>query len=637
MDHMTAMSFRNDRKALKTKHLERDVLKRVAVYVRPYRRAVIGFILSVIAGSIVTVLPPLLLKKLLDTAIPDSNRSLVTAIAVGAVGLAVASAVFSFVQRWLSSRIGEGLIHDLRVALFAHVQQLPVAFFTRTQTGALQSRLNNDVIGAQQAVTNTLGTVVSNVIGLIVTLAVMVKLEWRLTILTLLVLPAFIYPARRIGPPLQRITRQQMAFNAEMNTMTAERFNVSGALLVKLFGNQDQEREAFSRRAAGVRDSGVRAAMYSRVLFVVLGLVAAVGTAVVYYLGGRLAIDGTITKGTVGAFVLFVNQIYQPLAQLTNTRVDVLTAMVSFERVFEVLDFPPAIADRPDAIELVAPQGSIAFDHLWFRHPPAAEIAIPSLEGAGASSDQGASDWILRDVTFRIAPGETVALVGPSGAGKTTIAMLVARIHEVTEGAVLVDDIDIRAVTLASLHDAIGFVSQDPHLFHESIRSNLTYAKPDASDVELWEALASARIDDLVRSLPEGLETIVGERGYRMSGGEKQRLAIARVMLKDPAIIILDEATSHLDSESEAAIQRALETVLTGRTAIVIAHRLSTVVDADRILVIDHGEIVEQGTHHDLIHAGGLYAELTRTQLGGQADTHIASLGAPGVTPPTEH
>ncbi len=613
---MTAMSFRHDRKGLKAKRIDRTVWARVFVFLQPYRRAVIGFVIAVIAGSIAGVLPPLLFKSLLDNAIPHSNRSLVTTLAVGAVILAIANAALSLLQRWLSARIGEGLIHDLRVALFDHVQSLPVAFFTRTQTGSLQSRLNNDVIGAQQAVTNTLGTVVSNVITLVVTLTVMVAFEWRLTILTLIVLPAFIYPARRIGPPLQRITRQQMTLNAEMNTMTAERFNVSGALLVKLFGHRDRERAAFSSRAAGVRDSGVKSAMYSRVLFVVLGLVAAVGTAVVYWVGGRLAINKTISTGTVGAFFLYVNQIYQPLAQLTNTRVDVLTAMVSFERVFEVLNFPASIADREDAAVLQSPTGRIEFSHVRFRHPPASEISIASLEGTG-NPDQGPSDWILNDLSFTVEAGQTYALVGPSGAGKTTIAMLIARIHEATEGAVFIDGVDVRSVTQESLHDTIGFVAQDPHLFHESIRSNLLYAKPDASDAELWSALEAARIDDLVKSLPEGLATIVGERGHRMSGGEKQRLAIARVLLKDPTVIILDEATAHLDSESEAAIQRALETVLTNRTAIVIAHRLSTVVDADQILVIDHGQIVEQGRHRELLELDGMYAELTRTQLGG--------------------
>jgi ATP-binding cassette subfamily B protein len=617
MDH-AAWSFRRDRSALEGKHVERAVLRRVMHYIGPYRLQVVGFVLAVIAASVATVFTPLLLKALIDNAIPEKSRSLVSILSVAAIAFALANALFSLLQRWLSARIGEGLIYDLRVALFDHVQRYPLAFFTRTQTGALQSRLNNDVIGAQQAVTNTLGTVVSNVIALVITLGVMVALEWRLTILTLLVLPAFVYPARRIGPPLLRVTREQMQQNAAMNNIMVERFNVAGALLVKLFGKQPREKDEFSRHAARVRDTGISAAMYSRILFVVLGLVSAVGTAVVFWIGGNLAISGTISAGTVGAFVLYVAQIYQPLAQLTNTRVDVLTALVSFERVFEVLDFPSSIVDRPDAVTLERPGGEVVFDHVWFRHPAAATVSLPSLEGTGpiAPHEAEQSDWILRDVSLRVAPGETVALVGPSGAGKTTIAMLLARIYEVNEGAVLVDGHDVRELTLQSLHDAIGFVAQDPHLFHDTIRANLLYARPDAPNDELWDALRAARIDELVGSLPDGLDTIVGERGYRMSGGEKQRLAIARVLLKDPAIIILDEATSHLDSESEAAIQRALATALEGRSALVIAHRLSTVIDADRILVVSDGRIVEHGRHRELLAAGGLYAELTRTQLG---------------------
>ena len=616
---MTAMGFRHDRKALRNRKLERATTRRVLQFIRPYRALVAGFVAAVVVGAVLGAVPPLLFRRLIDSAIADKNTTLVTVLAVQAVALALAGALFSLVQRWLSARIGEGLIYDLRVALFDHVQRFPLAFFTRTQTGALQSRLNNDVVGAQQAVTNTLGTVVQNVISLAVTLSVMIALEWHLTVFTLLVLPAFVVAARRIGPPLQRITREQMQVNAEMNNMTAERFNVSGALLVKLFGHLDEEHDAFADRAARVRDIGVSGAMYSRVLFVILGLVSAVGTAVVYWLGGRLAIDGTISAGTVAAFVVYVSQIYQPLSQLTNTRVDVLTAMVSFERVFEVLDFESIITDSPDAVDLRDARGAITFAHVSFRHPAADQISLASLEGPTAGTDTGPSDWILRDVTLAVAPGETVALVGPSGAGKTTLAMLAARINDVSDGAVLVDGHDVRSLRLESLHDAIGFVAQDPHLFHESIRANLHYARPEATDEQLWSALAAARIDDLVRSLPGGLDTVVGERGYRMSGGEKQRLAIARVLLKDPAIIILDEATSHLDSESEAAIQDALASALVGRTAIVIAHRLSTIVDADRICVVDQGTIVESGTHRELLAAGGLYADLTRTQLGAHS------------------
>ena len=452
MQHRAAAGFRRDRVPVADKHLDRGVLRRVMKYVRPYRSLVIVFIVAVVIDSVVEVAPPLLLKSLLDEAIPHKDTGLVVFLASAAVVLAFADAALSLVQRWLSSCIGEGIIYDLRVSLFDRVQRQPIAFFTRTQTGALQSRLNNDVIGAQNAVTNTLGTVVSNVILLAVSLTVMTILEWRLTILTLIVLPLFVIPARRIGPPLLRVTRQQMQLDADMNTMTAERFNVSGALLVKLFGRHDDETEKFSTSAAGVRDLGVRSAMLSRVLFAVLGLVAAVGTAVVYLIGGRLAIDGTITAGTVAAMALYTAQIYQPLVQLTNTRVDVLTAIVAFERVFEVIDFPAAISDRPGAVDLVDAEGRIDLDHVWFRHPAANTVSLPSLETVGTVGDRGESDWILHDVTLTVEPGKTIALVGPSGAGKTTIAMTIARIYEVNEGAVRIDGHDVRDLTLDSLH-----------------------------------------------------------------------------------------------------------------------------------------------------------------------------------------
>jgi ATP-binding cassette, subfamily B, bacterial len=615
MSHQTLQGFSRD-DALRGRRLNRATLRRVLTWIRPYRRQLTWFILAVVLDAIVTVIPPLLVRDLIDNALPEGNRHLVALIAAAAVVLAFADAMLSLLQRYLSSKVGEGLIYDLRVALFDHVQRMPLAFFTRTQTGALQSRLNNDVIGAQQAVTTTLGTVVSNVINLAVVLTIMLKLDWRLTILTLIVLPLFIWPARRIGPRMQKLTRQGMQLNAEMNNLTVERFNVSGAMLAKLFGRQDAERDRFAAEAAGVRDIGVRTAIYGRILFVALGLVAAVGTAVVYFVGGNLAISKTISMGTVVAFMLYVGQMYQPLAQLTNSRVDVLTALVSFERVFEVLDFPASIADRPGAVDLVDPQGRVELDHVWFRHPPGAEVSLPSLETPGTPGGDEPSEWILRDVSLVVEPGETVALVGPSGAGKTTIAMLVPRMYDVTQGAVRVDGHDVTDLTLDSLHAAAGLVPQDPHLFHESIRANLLFAAPDATDHDLEGALRAARIWDLVASLPDRLDTVVGERGYRMSGGEKQRLAIARLLLKDPAIVILDEATSHLDSESELAIQDALDEILLNRTAIVIAHRLSTIVGADRIVVIDDGRVAETGTHAELLARGGLYSELYRTQIG---------------------
>ena len=617
MNHSTLQGFsRAD--AVRGRRVNRETLRRVFTWVRPYRRMLTGFVIAVVIDAIVVVIPGLLMKDLIDHALPPRHhdRRLVLILATAAVLLAFGDAMLSLIQRYLSSRVGEGLIYDLRVALFDHVQRMPLAFFTRTQTGSLQSRLNNDVVGAQQAVTTTLGTVVSNVINLSVVLTIMLWLEWRLTLLTLVVLPLFIWPARRIGPRMQNLTRQGMQLNAEMNNLTVERFNVAGALLAKLFGKTDDERDRFATRASGVRDIGVRTAIYGRILFVALGLVAAVGTAVVYYVGGNLAISGTISAGTVIAFMLYVGQMYQPLAQLTNSRVDILTALVSFERVFEVLDFPASIADRPGAVDLVSPEGRVEFEHVWFRHPPGNQVSIASLETPGTPGGEEPSEWILRDVSLVVEPGETVALVGPSGAGKTTIAMLVPRLYEANQGVLRVDGHDVRDLTLDSLHAAIGLVPQDPHLFHESIRANMLFAEPDATDADIEAVLRAARIWDLVASLPDRLDTVVGERGYRMSGGEKQRLAIARLLLKDPAIVILDEATSHLDSESEVAIQQAFDEILQNRTAIVIAHRLSTVVDADRILVVNDGKIVESGTHSHLLSRGGLYSELYRTQIG---------------------
>jgi len=613
--HSVAMSFRRDPDMVRGRKLQRDVLARVAGFCRPYRTQLAGFIVTVVLAAVVGAIPPLILRSLLDTAVPQKDRAQVFLLAALAVGLAIAASALSLVQRWYSAKIGEGLIFDLRVALFDHVQRMPLSFFTRTQTGALMSRMNNDVIGAQQAVTNTLGTVVSNVITLVVTLSFMLALEWKLTILTLLVLPFFVIPARHIGKKLVIATREAMQLNASMNNTVVERFNVAGALVVKLFGNHDAERANFSERAGRVRDIGVTTAMYSRVLFVALGFVTAVGTAIVYLVGGNLVISGVISIGTIAAFVVYVGQIYQPLTQLTNARVDVMTAIVSFERVFEVLDFPPLITERPGAIALERPRGLITFEHVWFRHPAPAEASIPSLEEGVVAVDDDPSAWILRDVTFAVEPGELVALVGPSGAGKTTTALLVPRIHDVVEGRVCIDGHDVRDLTLDSLRAAIGMVMQDAHLFHESIRANLRYARPEATDGDLVDACRRARIHDLIESLPDGYDTVVGERGYRMSGGEKQRLAIARMLLKDPAIVILDEATSHLDAESELAIQRALADALAGRTALVIAHRLSTIVAADRILVLDEGRIVEAGRHDELLAAGGLYADLYRTQL----------------------
>jgi ATP-binding cassette subfamily B protein len=616
MMHPAIHGFGRDAKAVKGKKLERDLLKRVLHLARPYRGQLIGFVITVVLAAVISAVPPLILRALIDTAIPEKDRGLVGLLAFGAVFLALLNAGLTLVQRYYSARIGEGLIFDMRTALFDHVQHQPLSFFTRTQTGSLMSRMNNDVIGAQQAVTNTLGTVFSNVVSVVVTVSFMLALEWRLTLLTLVILPLFIIPAKRMGPRLQRLTRESMQLNASMNNTIAERFNVGGALVVKLFGKHRRESATFSDRAGRVRDIGVQTAMYSRVLFAALGLVAAIGTAIVYFVGGNLAISGTIGVGTIAAFAVYVSQIYQPLTQLANARVDVLTALVSFERVFEVLDFPPLITDRPGAVDLLEPVGQVEFDHVWFRHPSAAVSSIPSLEEASPATDtDDESAWILRDVSFSVAPGELVALVGPSGAGKTTTALLVPRIYDVSAGEVRVDGRDVRDYTLESLRGSVGMVMQDPHLFHDSIRANLRYARPDATDAELVEACKAARIHDMIASLPDGYDTLVGERGYRMSGGEKQRLAIARMLLKDPAVVILDEATSHLDSESELAIQHALADALVGRTSLVIAHRLSTIVAADRILVLENGRIIESGRHEDLLRAGGLYTDLYHTQV----------------------
>jgi ATP-binding cassette subfamily B protein len=524
----------------------------------------------------------------------------------------------SLVQRWYSSRIGEGLIFDLRTRVFNHVQRMPVAFFTRTQTGALISRLNNDVVGAQQAFTSTLSGVVSNVISLVLTAAVMLTLSWPITVLSLVLVPVFVIPARFVGRRLQAITRESYQLNASMNTTMTERFNVAGAILVKLFGRPEQEERSFGQRAGRVRDIGVTSAMYGRTFFVALTLVAALAQALTYGLGGWSAVHGHMDAGTVVTLSLLLSRLYGPLTALSNVRVDVMSALVSFERVFEVLDLPPMIDDRPGATELPYGARTIEFRDVRFAYPTAQEVSLASLEDV-AVLDTAPSQEVLHGISFRAEPGQLVALVGPSGAGKSTISMLVPRVYDVSSGAVVIGGRDVREVTQSSLRGTIGVVTQDAHLFHETIRDNLLYARPDAAEDELWQALAAAQIGDLVRSLPDRLDTVVGDRGYRLSGGEKQRLAIARLLLKQPSIVILDEATAHLDSESEVALQRALSAALVGRTSLVIAHRLSTILAADQILVIDDGRVVESGTHAELLAGNGLYAELYRTQFERQA------------------
>lgn len=613
------MMLRNDAEAVRGKRLQKGSFRRVWTFARPYRSNIVGFLLSILLAALVALVPLLVIREILDVAIPDGNRGLIWLLAVIAVAAALADAALAIAQRWYSARIGEGLIYDLRVALFDKVQRMPIGFFTRTQTGSLISRLNNDVIGAQTAVTSTLGSIVSNVVVLVTALGTMILLEWRLALLSLVVLPVFIIPAKAVGKKLQDISRKQMGLNAEMNTQMTERFNVSGALLVKLFGRHEREVEAFAGRAAGVRDTGIAAAMYGRVFFVALGLVGALGTAAVYGIGAQMVVSGSISTGTLVALAGLVARIYQPLTGLTNARVDLMTSFVSFERVFEVLDAPVSIADRPGAVDLVDPAGRVEFDHVTFRYPAASEVSVPSLEAPGAPTGDPDVD-VLVDVSLDIAPGETVAVVGSSGSGKTTLTSLIPRLYDVTGGAVRIDGHDVRDLTNTSLHDAIGVVSQDPHLFHESIIANLLYARPVATRDDVIEACRAARIHDTIDALPDGYDTIVGERGYRLSGGEKQRLAIARLLLKDPAVMILDEATSHLDNENEALVQAALEHALEGRTAIIIAHRLSTIRDVDRIVVLSGGRIVEQGTHDELLETDGLYAAQVRAGVGFDAD-----------------
>jgi ATP-binding cassette, subfamily B, bacterial len=613
---MAMRSMTRDGDVVKRK-LAPGTIPRIIQFARPYRRDITIFLVLVVLDSLLVVALPLLFKVVIDEGVTKGNKDVVVGVALAVAGLAVFDALLTLYQRFLSSRVGEGLIYDLRTKVYAHVQQMPIAFFTRTQTGALVSRLNTDVVGAQQAFTSTLSSVVSNVIVLVLVIATMLFLSWQITIGALILTPLFLLPARWVGRKLQAITREAMQLNAGMGTMMTERFNVSGALLVKLFGRLDEESLVFSDKAGKVRDIGIKQAMYGRIFFTSLTLVASLATALVYGVGGILVIEKTIEIGTLVALTALLGRLYGPLTALSNVQVDVMTALVSFERVFEVLDLPPMIDEKPDAKTLPRGKNDIELRHVDFRYPAADEVSLASLESV-AVLDQAPSQEVLHDVSFTVPAGTMTALVGPSGAGKTTITSLVGRLYDVRAGQVLVGGQDVRDLTLDSLHEVIGVVTQDAHMFHETIRTNLLYARPDATDDELAGALKAAQIWDLVSSLPDGLDTTVGDRGYRLSGGEKQRLAIARLLLKAPDIVVLDEATAHLDSESEVAVQRALETALQGRTSLVIAHRLSTVREADEILVVDEGQIVERGTHAELLADGGLYADLYITQFATQ-------------------
>ncbi len=610
-------SYSRDR-SITQQHLSAGTLRRIGGFARPYRGQIAAFLIVVVVDAALVVATPLLLRRIIDQGVVARDVKVVvtTSMLVGVI--AVLDASLTLVQRLLSARIGEGLILDLRQRVFGHVQRMPIAFFTRTQTGSLVSRLNSDVIGAQQALTSTLSSVVSNSVSLVLVLATMLYLSWQITLGALLLLPVFVIPARLVGARLAVITRESMQLNAAMSQTMTERFNVSGALLVKIFGRLPEELGEFSRKAARVRDIGVRQAMYSSVFMTSLGLVATLATAMVYGVGGVLAVHGSLQLGTLVALTALLSRLYGPLTALSNVQVDIMTALVSFDRVFEVLDLEPMVADLPGARPLPADAASVEFDHVDFRFPSADEVSLASLESV-AVLDSTPSQQVLEDVSFRVEPGQMVALVGPSGAGKTTITHLVSRLYDVTGGSVRVSDHDVREVTLESLHRAVGVVTQDAHMFHDTIRANLSFAKPEASEDEIVTACRSAQIWPLIATLPDGLDTVVGDRGYRLSGGEKQRLAIARLLLKAPTIVVLDEATAHLDSESEVAVQRALATALRGRTSLVIAHRLSTVRDADQILVMDAGRIIARGRHPELLEQGGLYAELYRTQFADQA------------------
>ncbi|MFF3456724.1 ABC transporter ATP-binding protein [Streptomyces sp. NPDC002730] len=605
----SAMNAQQDRRPF-----SRATLRRIASFARPHRRQLYQFLLLSVITALLAVATPVLAGRVVDAIVKGQETGTVTRLALLIAVIAVAEAGLGLLTRWLSATLGEGLILDLRTAVFDHVQRMPVAFFTRTRTGALVSRLNNDVIGAQRAFSNTLSGVVSNLVTLLLTLAVMLSISWQITLLALVLLPVFVVPARRMGSRMAKMQREAANHNAAMGTQMTERFSAPGATLVKLFGRPADESAEFAARARRVRDIGIRTAMAQSVFITALTLVSALALALVYGLGGYYALRGSLDPGAVVALALLLTRLYAPLTALAGARVEVMSALVSFERVFEILDLKPLIAEKPDARRVPEGPVSVEFDGVRFGYPSADKVSLASLEEVATLDSRGGTE-VLNDVSFRAEPGRMVALVGSSGAGKSTIAQLVPRLYDADSGSVRLNGIDVRDLTSDSIRETIGMVTQDGHLFHESVRANLLLARPDATEDDIWDALHRSRLSGLVASLPDGLDTVVGERGYRLSGGERQRLTIARLLLARQRVVILDEATAHLDSTSEAAVQEALGEALEGRTAVVIAHRLSTIRAADLILVVEEGRVIERGTHTELLAAGGRYEELYRTQF----------------------